>query len=338
MKHSRIIGTGHYLPKQVKTNEDWEKVVDTSSEWIYERTGIKQRHIASHQETASFMGAQAAKQALEAANVTPDQIDLIIVSTGAPDKLFPSTACFIQKHLGIQHHCTAFDVQAACTGFIYALSIADQFIKTGKVRRALVIGAEVMSRLINWDDRSTCVLFGDGAGCVVLGESTEPGIISTYLYADGNQDELLAVDNMQLADHSGLVPNTQKTHNASLPISDFYPYVQMAGKKVFKIAVTRFGELAEEIKQKHQLTEHDIDWLVPHQANIRIIKATAEKLGVPLDKVILTIEKHSNTSSASIPLALDVAIRDGRIQKGQKLLFEAFGAGLTWGSALVHYL
>lgn len=338
MKYSRIIGTGGYLPESIMTNEDWEKKVDTTAEWIYERTGIKQRHIANQTETASFMGAQAAKKALEACGKTADDIDMIIVSTAAPDKIFPSTACFIQKSLGIKHNCMAFDVQAACTGFIYAMSIADKFIKTGTVKRALVVGAEVMSRLINWSERSTCVLFGDGAGCVILEASEEPGILSTYLYADGNQDKLLAVDNVQLADHSGLTRDTEKTNNASLPISDFYPYVQMEGRKVFKVAVTRLGQLVEEIKEKHQLTEHDIDWLVPHQANMRIIKAAADKLGVPLEKVILTVDKHSNTSSASIPLALDTAIRDGRIKPGHTLLLEAFGAGLTWGSALVKYI
>tara|TARA_R110002110_G_scaffold404606_1_gene623190 strand:- start:232340 stop:233356 length:1017 start_codon:yes stop_codon:yes gene_type:complete len=338
MKYSRIIGTGSYLPEKIMTNEDWEKKVDTSAEWIYERTGIKQRHIANHTETASYMGAEAAKKALDACGKTSQDIDMIVVSTAASDKLFPSTACFIQKSLGITHNCTAFDVQAACSGFIYALSVADKFIKTGEVKRALVVGTEVMSRLINWSDRSTCVLFGDGAGCVILEASEKPGILSTHLYADGNQDKLLAADNIQLADHSGLSRDTEITSNASLPISDFYPYIQMEGRKVFKVAVTRLGQLVEEIKEKHQLTEHDIDWLVPHQANIRIIKAAADKLGVPLDKVVLTVEKHSNTSSASIPLALDTAVRDGRIKPGQTLLLEAFGAGLTWGSALIKYI
>lgn len=338
MKYSRIIGTGGYLPKQIMTNADWEKRVDTTAEWIYDRTGIRQRHIADQTETASYMGAQAAQKALAACGKTGDDIDMIIVSTAAPDKVFPSTACFIQKSLGIKHNCMSLDVQAACTGFIYAMSIADQFIKTGAIKRALVIGSEVMSRLINWSDRATCVLFGDGAGCVILEASDEPGILSTHLYADGNQDQLLSVDNVQLADHSGLTRNSVKTNNASLPISDFDPYVHMEGRKVFKVAVTRLGQLVEEIKEKHQLTEHDIDWLIPHQANIRIIKATADKLGVDLDKVIVTVEKHSNTSSASIPLALDTAVRDGRIKPGQTLLLEAFGAGLTWGSALVKYI
>lgn len=337
MRYSRISGTGSYLPKKVMSNQEWEARVETSSAWIEERTGIKQRHIADHTETSATMGTAAAKKALEASGKTPQDIDMIIVATGASDKLFPSTACYIQKYLNITHNCPSFDVQAACTGFIYALSIADQFIKTGVIKTALVVGTELMSRLVNWSDRTTCVLFGDGAGCVILEASETPGILSTYLYADGHQDEMLCIDNIQIADHTGLIPDVEKTENASLPISDYYPYVKMDGKKVFKVAVTRLGQLIEEIKTKHQLTEHDIDWLVPHQANNRIIMATAEKLGVSPEKVIITVDKHSNTSSASIPLALDVAVRDGRIQRGQTLLFEAFGAGLTWGSALLKF-
>lgn len=337
MKYSRICGTGSYLPKKSMSNEEWEQRVDTSSDWIVDRTGIRFRHIADQHETSAFMGAEAAKKALEASGKSAKDIDMIIVATGAPDKIFPSTACFIQKKLGITHHCPAFDIQAACTGFIYALSVADSFIKAGQAKCVLVVGTELMSRLINWSDRSTCVLFGDGAGCVLLEASDKPGIVSTHLYADGNQDEILSVGNAQLTDHSDLIPGVEKTDNHNTPIADCYPYVKMDGRKVFKIAVTRLGELVEEIKTKHQLTEHDIDWLVPHQANIRIIKATAEKLGLPLEKVILTVENHSNTSSASIPLALDVAVRDGRIKPGQTLLFEAFGAGITWGSALIKF-
>ena len=337
MMYSRICGTGSYLPKRSMSNQEWEQRVDTSSDWIMDRTGIRLRHIADQHETSAFMGTEAAKKALEASGKSANDIDMIIVATGAPDKIFPSTACFIQKRLGITHNCPAFDIQAACTGFIYALSIADKFIKTGHAKCVLVVGTELMSRLINWSDRTTCVLFGDGAGCVLLEPSDKPGILSTYLYADGNQDEILSVGNIQLADHSGMIPDVEKTDNFNAPISDYYPYVKMDGKKVFKVAVTRLGELVEEIKAKHQLSEHDIDWLVPHQANIRIIKATAEKLGISLDKVILTVETHSNTSSASIPLALDTAVRDGRIKPGQTLLFEAFGAGLTWGSALVKF-
>lgn len=337
MKYSRICATGSYLPQQRMSNEAWEARVETTSEWILERTGIENRHIANEEETSATMGARAAEKALEACGKQAQEIDMIIVATGAPDKIFPSTACFIQKKLGIQNHCPAFDVQAACTGFIYALSIADQFIKNGLVKCALVVGTEQMSRLINWTDRKTCVLFGDGAGCVLLEPSDEPGIISSYLYADGHQDEILSVDNIQLADHTGLVSGVDKVDTPNKPISDYYPYVHMDGKKVFKVAVTRFGELVEEVKQKHQLDEHQIDWLVPHQANIRIIKATADKLDLPLDKVILTVREHSNTSSASIPLALDTAVRDGRIQKGHTLLFKAFGAGLTWGSALLKF-
>jgi 3-oxoacyl-[acyl-carrier-protein] synthase-3 len=318
MKYSRIIGTGGYLPSTIFTNADWEKRVDTSDAWIVERTGIKSRHIASPDETASHMATQAAIAALEQSNLIAKDIQLIIVATGSPDKIFPATACLVQKNLQIPT-CIAFDIQAACSGFIYALSIADQYIKTGAVENALVIGSELMSRLMDWSDRNTCILFGDGAGAVVLQTSDTPGILSTHLYSDGRYDDVLYIDNMQLKDDKAQT------------------FIHMQGQKVFKVAVAKLGELIKDVQKQHDLKPEFIDWLVPHQANIRIIKATADKLGIPMEKVICTVDTHSNTSSASIPLALDVAVRDGRIQKGQTLFFEAIGGGLTWGSALVKF-
>lgn len=336
MKYSQISGTGSYLPSQIFTNADWEKRVDTSDSWIVERTGIHSRHIAGVDETASSMATIAAQRAMDAANVTSEDIQMIIVTTGAPDKIFPATACLVQKNLKVPT-CIAFDLQAACTGFIYALSVADQFIKTGAIDCALVIGSELMSRLMNWSDRNTCVLFGDGAGAVVLKASDTPGILSTNLYSEGAYSDLLTVDNAHLADHSGVISGAEKTDNFNGPLEALYPYVKMQGQKVFKTAVTKLGEMVTDILKKHQLQSDQIDWLIPHQANIRIIKATAEKLSLSMDKVICTVDKHSNTSSASIPLALDVAVRDGRVTRGQLLLLEAFGGGLTWGSALVRY-
>lgn len=318
-KYSRIIGTGHYLPERIMPNAEWEKRVETSDEWIVERTGIHSRHIAAPEETASSMAEQAARHALQKAGVAPEEIELVIVTTGTPDQIFPATACHLQKRLEIPQS-IAFDVQAACSGFIYALGIADQFIQTGKVKRALVACSELMSRLVDWTDRSTCVLFGDGAGAVVLEGSSEPGILDTVLYADGKEGDSLTVNSIQ-----------QHAHALEKP----YPYVQMAGKKVFKTAVQKLGELVEEMRKKHQLTAEHIDWLIPHQANIRIMQATAQKLHLPWEKVICTVDKHSNTSSASIPLALDLACRDGRVQPGQLVLLEAFGGGLTWGAALI---
>lgn len=336
MTYATIIGTGSYLPQTVFTNEDWEKRVDTSSEWIIERTGIHSRHIAAKNETASSMATIAAQRALEDSGISFNEIELIIVATGAPDKIFPATACLVQKNLKIST-CIAFDIQAACTGFIYALSIADQYIKTGAVKKALVIGSELMSRIMDWSDRNTCVLFGDGAGAVVLSASDKPGIYSTELFAQGSFDELLAVDNVQLGDHTECIESLQKVENYNIPISQINPYIRMQGQKVFKIAVTKLGEMVVNILKNNSLTVDSVDWLIPHQANMRIIQATADKLGLPMDKVICTVATHSNTSSASIPLALDTAIKDGRVKKGQVLLFEAFGGGLTWGSALVKY-
>lgn len=336
MKYANIAGTGGYLPRTIFTNADWATRVDTSDEWIVERTGIRARHIACADETASTMGVWAAKQALDAAHCLPKDIELIIVATGTPDKIFPSTACLVQQKLEIPT-CIAFDVQAACTGFIYALSIADQYIKSGAIRTALVIGTEQMSRLFDWSNRNTCVLFGDGAGAVILQASDNPGILGTNLYAQGQYQDLLTVDNAQLADHSKVIDGVTPTQNFNQCLDAIYPYVKMEGQKVFKIAVTKLSEMVTNILEQHQLTAQQIDWLVPHQANIRIIKATADKLGFSMDKVVCTVDTHSNTSSASIPLALNVAVRDGRIKRGQTLLFEAFGGGLTWGSALVKY-
>lgn len=336
MKYSKIVGTGSYLPPTIFTNADWEKRVETSDAWIFDRTGIRSRHIAGKDESASSMGAIAAQRALEQSGLSPSEVQLIIVTTGTPDKIFPSTACLLQNRLNIPT-CIAFDVQAACTGFIYGLSIAEQFIKNGTVQNALVVGAELMSRVIDWSDRSTCVLFGDGAGAVVLKASDEPGIVSTNLYAQGSFGDLLTVENMQLADYTGILPGTVKTDNNNTDLMQLSPYVRMQGQKVFKIAVSKLGEMVKDILEKHQLSSEEIDWLIPHQANIRIIQATAEKLGLSMEKVICTVDTHSNTSSASIPLALDAAVRDGRVKPGQTLLFEAFGGGLTWGSALVKY-
>lgn len=336
MKYSKIAGTGSYLPPTIFTNADWEKRVETSDAWILDRTGIRSRHIAGKDETASSMGAIAARRALEQSGLSTDDVELIIVTTGTPDKIFPSTACLLQQHLKIPT-CIAFDVQAACTGFIYGLSIADQFIKTGAVKNALVVGSELMSRIIDWSDRTTCVLFGDGAGAVVLKASSSPGILSTNLYAQGSFGDLLTVENMQLADYTGVLPGTVKTDNNNADLMQLSPYVKMQGQKVFKTAVSKLGDMVKDIQEKHDLSADQIDWLIPHQANIRIIQAIADKLALSMDKVICTIDTHSNTSSASIPLALDVAIRDGRVKPGQTLLFEAFGGGLTWGSALVQY-
>lgn len=318
MRYSKIIGTGSYLPATIFTNADWEKRVDTSDAWIVERTGIQSRHFAAPDESAASMATLAAKAALRQANCLEQSVQMIIIATGTPDKIFPATACLVQKNLNIPH-CIAFDIQAACTGFIYALSIADQYIKSGIIDCALVIGSEVMSRLIDWTDRNTCVLFGDGAGAVVLKASDAPGILSTHLHAQGQYEDILNLDNPQMA-------------------KDRAPcYIKMQGQKLFKVAVAKLNEMVEEIQQHHRLTADQIDWFIPHQANIRIIQASAQKLGLPMEKVICTVGTHSNTSSASIPLALDAGVRDGRIKPDQTLLFEAIGAGLTWGSALVKF-
>lgn len=322
MVNSRIIGTGSYLPAKVLTNADLEKMVETSDQWIRERTGIEKRHIASENETTCDLAEAAARQAISAAGIEISDIDLIIVATTTPDKVFPSTACLLQKRLGI-HGPAAFDVQAVCSGFIYALSIADKFIRTGAATKALVVGAETFSRIINWKDRTTCVLFGDGAGAVVLAASETPGILSTHLHADGQYDELLHVPAGISRGYDAVLAGTA--------------YTEMQGNEVFKIAVRTLGRIVDETLAANNMEKGQIDWLVPHQANIRIIEATARKLDLPMERVVVTVQSHGNTSAASIPLALDVAVRDGRVKAGDVLLLEAFGGGFTWGSALIKY-
>jgi 3-oxoacyl-[acyl-carrier-protein] synthase-3 len=317
MKYSRIMGTGGYLPEKVLTNTNLEQMVDTSDQWILERTGISSRHIMADNETTSTMAENAARQALETAGIQPDKVELIILGTATPDRTFPSTACILQNRLGALG-CPAFDIGAACAGFIYGLSIADQYIRNGVVKNALVIGAESISRIVDWTDRSTCVLFGDGAGAVVLQASEEPGIRSTHLHANGHYSNLLYA-----ANHIGELKEP--------------PYIKMQGNEIFKIAVKTLGDIVDETLQYNNIDQSEIDWLIPHQANLRIITATAKKLNLPMERVILTVQDQGNTSAASIPLALNQAVRDGRIKRGETLLLEAFGAGLTWGSALVKY-
>ena len=320
--YSRIKGTGSYLPEKVLTNTDLEKMVDTTDEWIFDRTGIKERHIAAENETTCDLAEHAARAAMEHAGITVDDIDLIIIATTTPDRVFPSTACLLQQRLGI-HGCAAFDVQAVCTGFVYALGIADKFIKSGTNKCALVIGAETMSRITDWTDRGTCILFGDGAGAVILEASEEPGILSTHLHADGQYEDLLTVDGGVSTDYSKIENGTA--------------FMRMKGNEVFKMAVNTLGRIVDETLAANNMQKTDIDWLVPHQANIRIINATAKKLQMNIDHVVVTVDKHGNTSAASVPLALDVAVRDGRIQRGDTILLEAFGGGFTWGSALIKF-
>lgn len=318
--YSRIAGTGGYLPETILTNHQISETLDTSDHWIVERTGIKQRHIASAGETASSMAEQAARKALAAAGLAAEALELIIVATTTPDKVFPSTACLLQTRLGVRH-CPAFDLQAACSGFIYGLSVADQYIRSGMVKTALVVGSEVYSRIVDWSDRSTCILFGDGAGAVVLTADENPGIFSTHIHADGQYQDLLYLPN----------------HHATAVETEESRYLKMEGNEVFKIAVNTLGSIVSEALEANNLPLSAIDWLVPHQANIRIIAATAKKLKMPLERVVVTIDRQGNTSAASIPLALDEAVRDGRIQRGQILLMEAFGGGFSWGSALVRF-
>lgn len=317
MSSARIVGTGACLPRRVMPNAELESMVDTTDQWIRERTGITQRHIAGDGESTASMGAQAALQALAAAGLTPRDVDMIVLATTTPDRVFPSTACQIQRQLETRE-CPAFDVQAVCSGFIYGLDIARRFIATGGGETALVIGAEVLSRIVDWSDRSTCVLFGDGAGAVVLQASAEPGILSTHLHADGRYDHLLQVSPKLSA---GIAEAT----------------IEMKGNEVFRMAVNTLGRIVEETLQANGMDRHAVDWLVPHQANHRIIAATARKLDLPLERVVITVDRHGNTSAASVPLALDTAVRDGRIRAGDILMLEAFGGGFTWGSALVRY-
>ncbi len=320
---ARIAGTGSYLPEKVLTNDDLAKMVDTSDEWIAARTGIRERHVAAEGETTSDLGYQAALRALEAAGVGADEIDLIVVGTTTPDLIFPSTACLIQHKLGIAG-CPAFDVNAACSGFIYALTIADKFIRSGAAKTALVIGAETLTRMLDWSDRGTCVLFGDGAGAVVLKADAETGVLSTHMHADGSKKELLW---NPVGVSAGFKPGE---HNAGVR-------VMMTGNEVFKHAVKALDAVVDEALDSNGLERAAIDWLVPHQANLRIIEATAKRLEMPMDRVVVTVDRHGNTSSGSVPLALDEAVRSGRVQRGQLLLLEAFGGGFTWGSALLRY-
>ena len=319
-RYATLLGTGGYLPETILTNDQISQTIDTSDEWIMARTGIRERHIAAPDETASSMAEIASRQAIEAAGIDPQSIDLIIVGTGTPDRVFPSTACLLQHRLGISQ-CAAFDIQAACSGFVFALSVADQYIRAGNARHVLVVGSELNSRLVDWTDRSTCILFGDGSGAVVLGVSDEPGILSTHIHSDGQYQDLLYVPNPAYE---------QDDATASR-------YLKMQGNEVFKVAVNTLGRIVDETLEENGLEKADIDWLVPHQANIRIINATAKKLGMSMDQVVVTVERQGNTSSASIPLALNEAIRDGRIQRGQTVLMEAFGGGFAWGSALIRY-
>jgi 3-oxoacyl-[acyl-carrier-protein] synthase-3 len=322
MIYSRIIGTGSYLPARVLTNHDLEKMVKTTDEWIVERTGIRERHIAAEGETSASMGEVAARRAIEAAGIGNKDIDLIIVATTTADQIFPSTACLLQDRLKI-HGCPAFDVQAVCTGFVYALGIAEKFIRSGTAKYALVVGSETLSRIIDWTDRATCVLFGDGAGAVVLAASKTPGIISTHLHADGKYKDLLSVP-------AGISQGYDKVINGTA-------YMRMEGNEVFKVAVNTLGRIVDETLAANHMKKSDIQWLVPHQANHRIISATAKKLGMSMDHVVLTVDRHGNTSAASIPLAFDEAVRDGRIKPGNIVMMEAFGGGFTWGSVLLKY-
>lgn len=322
MEYAQIAGTGGYLPERVMTNKEFEAFVDTSDDWIRDRTGIKRRHVAAEGEKTSDMAVAAARAALEAAGVDAGAVDLIIVATTTPDKVFPSTACIVQRLLGVRN-IPAFDMHAACSGFIYALDVADRFVRTGGARCALVIGAETYSRIINWKDRATCVLFGDGAGAVLLRAAAEPGIISAHSHADGTYADLLQVP-------AG-ISSGYATVRAEAA------FIEMQGREVFRRAVATLDAIASETLINNGFSNDDVTWLIPHQANMRIISAAAKKLDLPMERVIVTVDEHANTSSASIPLALDVAVRDGRIQRGDLLLFEAFGAGFTWGSALVRY-
>ena len=324
LKYSRIVGTGSHLPEKVLTNKDLEQMVETTDEWIRERTGIGERRIAAKGETTVDLAVPAARRAMQAAGVDPDEIDLIVFGTTTPDQVFPNCGALLQDRLGIRN-CPAFSVEAACSSFIYALSVADKFIKLGDAKCALVIGAETLSRIVDWSDRSTAILFGDGAGAVVLKPADEAGIISTHLHTDGFYKDLLYCP---VGPSKGFHPDEQ----GRIPA-----FIHMAGNEVFKIAVKSLGAIVDETLAANGLDKSAIDWLIPHQANIRIIQATAKKLEMSMDKVIVTVEQHGNTSAASVPMALDAGVRDGRVKRGDLILLEAFGGGLTWGSALNRY-
>jgi 3-oxoacyl-[acyl-carrier-protein] synthase-3 len=320
--YSRIIGTGSALPERVVTNADLESVVETSDKWIFERTGIRERRIAAPGETSTDLGEKAAREALAMAGLAPSEIGLVVVATCTPEKVFPSTACLLQNRLGIAGG-PAFDVVAACAGFIYALSVADSLLRSGAADTALVVGTETMSRIIDWQDRRTCILFADGAGALVLRREPTPGILSTHLHADGKHKDLLWVPGWVSDDYARL--------------ADAPPHMVMEGSEVFRVAVEKLGESVEEALAANGLDKGAIDWLIPHQANLRIIAAIARRLRLPMEQVVLTIAEHGNTSAASVPLALDVAVRDGRVRPGQTLLLEAFGGGFAWGSALLRF-
>jgi 3-oxoacyl-[acyl-carrier-protein] synthase-3 len=309
LTYSKIIGTGSYLPVKTVTNYDLEKIIDTTHDWIFSRSGILERHFAADDQKSSDLAYEASIKAIEAAGISASDIDLIVVATTSPDMPFPSTACILQKKLGISNGSPAFDLQAVCGGFIFALNTADLYVRSGQAKTALVVGAEVMSRMLDWNDRTTCVLFGDGAGAVVLKASDEPGIIASKLHSDGSYRDLLKAD----------------------------PKISMEGQAVFKFAVNSLSGVVEELLEQENMTGSDIDWMVPHQANIRIIEATAKKLGMTLDNVVVTVANHGNTSAASIPLALDTAVRDGRIKPGQTVIMEAIGGGFTWGATLIKW-
>jgi 3-oxoacyl-[acyl-carrier-protein] synthase-3 len=320
--YARIIGTGRYLPEKVLTNKDLEQLVDTSDQWIQERTGIRQRHVAADDETTCDLAEKAARQAMDDAGLEPGDIDLLLVGTTTPDLIFPSTACLLQHRMGMAE-CGAFDINAACSGFIYALSVADQYIRNGTARNVLVVGAETLTRMLDWNDRSTCVLFGDGAGAAVLTADENPGILSTHIHANGGYSDLLKVD-------VGVSRGFRAEERGGVSVS-------MKGNEVFKVAVNTLGRIVDETLAANDLEKEDLDWLIPHQANLRIIKATAKKLKMSMDQVVVTVDRHGNTSAASVPMALDEALRSGSIQRGDKLLLEAFGGGFTWGAALIAY-
>lgn len=318
MKYSKITSVGSYLPETILTNTELEKMVDTTDEWIVQRVGIRERHIVGKSnDTVSTMAVKAAQKAIEHANINPNDIDMIIVCTATNDFLFPGAACIVQQQLNIGNKCPAFDLNAACAGFIYGISVIDQFIKTGFIRNGLVIGVDALSKTVDWSDRSTCILFGDGAGAIVLQASDQPGVLATHIHADGSYVDAIYAKNPLWASQPS--------------------YVHMKGNTVFKMAVTQLGSIVDETLAKSGLTKEAVDWLIPHQANSRIIEATAKRLNLPMERVILTVASHGNTSAASVPLALDHALHEGKIKRGEVLMLEAFGAGLAWGSALIKY-
>ena len=322
MKFSKIIGTGSYLPEKIVTNADLEKILDTSDQWIQDRTGIRERRISHENESSSDMAEAAALKAMQAAGVNPEEIGLLVVGTTTPDLVFPSTACLIQSRLGLPD-CGAMDINAACSGFMYALSVADKYVRCGDVKKALVVGVDKLTAMLDWNDRGTAVLFGDGAGAVVLEASDEPGILSTHIHAAGRHADLLGVD-------VGVGTGFKAEPRGGL-------LIKMKGNEVFKVAVRTLGRIVDETLAHNKMNKSDLDWLIPHQANYRIITATAKKLGMTMDQVVVTVDKHGNTSAASVPLALDEAVRSGKIKRGDILLLEAFGGGFTWASALVKY-